>query len=141
MRVAKRDSNRVYALIETGDGAPFEGGSAFSFTGKSLEKSELTPPRSCFTLLAMVVLLAAVELPLAVPGAVRADLDVTRSRAEITWDPGSTALSSIAGGTKPCNSRYRLIADSGAPSNASSPWWSTIARSHNSATVDIVCET
>lgn len=36
------------------------------------------------------------RVPLAVPGAVQADLDVTRSLAAITWDPSRTALSSIA---------------------------------------------
>ena len=36
------------------------------------------------------------RVPLAVPGTVRADLDVTRALAAITWDPGRTALSTIA---------------------------------------------
>ncbi|HEX9165877.1 MAG TPA: heavy metal translocating P-type ATPase metal-binding domain-containing protein, partial [Gemmatimonadales bacterium] len=36
------------------------------------------------------------RVPLAVPGAVQADLDVTRSLAAITWDPSRASLSSIA---------------------------------------------
>jgi hypothetical protein len=36
------------------------------------------------------------RIPLAVPGTVRADLDVTRSLAGITWDPGRGSLSTIA---------------------------------------------
>jgi Cu2+-exporting ATPase len=36
------------------------------------------------------------RVPLAVPGAVQADLDVTRSLAAITWDPARASLSAIA---------------------------------------------
>ena len=36
------------------------------------------------------------RVPLAVPGAVQADLDVTRSLAAVTWDPSRASLSSIA---------------------------------------------
>ena len=36
------------------------------------------------------------RVPLAVPGAVRAELDVTRALARITWDPQRTALSAVA---------------------------------------------
>jgi Cu2+-exporting ATPase len=36
------------------------------------------------------------RVPLAVPGAVRAELDVTRALARIAWDPQRTALSTVA---------------------------------------------
>ncbi len=36
------------------------------------------------------------RVPLAVPGAVGAELDVTRALAHVTWDPARTTLSSIA---------------------------------------------
>lgn len=36
------------------------------------------------------------RLPLAVPGAVRAELDVTRALARLTWDPTRTTLSALA---------------------------------------------
>ena len=36
------------------------------------------------------------RLPLAVPGAVRAELDVTRALARLTWDPTRTTLSAMA---------------------------------------------
>ena len=36
------------------------------------------------------------RVPLAVPGAVRAELDVTRAVARLTWDPARTTLSALA---------------------------------------------
>ncbi|MBL8997510.1 MAG: cadmium-translocating P-type ATPase [Gemmatimonadetes bacterium] len=36
------------------------------------------------------------RLPLAVPGAVRAELDVTRALLRLTWDPGHTTLGALA---------------------------------------------
>src|SRR5512139_829539 len=36
------------------------------------------------------------RVPLAVPGAIQADLDVTRSLAVVTWDPSQATLSAIA---------------------------------------------